>query len=272
MKKGFVVLAAVPAFMQAAFAQPAVGQAPAAAPAAPTTPMTIISQSSEYRFQLDFHVNDTALAAMLPAGWVSNAATQGPAKDANIRLIFIDAGNIVGPDNRLLGKGKDLLVYIAAPVKQADGSASGQMILGGISQYNPDAAFGVMEKASDAKVTRTAASAGGVTLMVEDWDLAAAGGAHAALHVQYTGAPANKAGGAVNFYNPADPAKLQIFKTEQATDITRNVTTNPADRVMEFSYKASGGKFAALFDGTEKALSWDSQPVYSRIVGVPAKP
>jgi len=45
---------------------------------------------------------------MLPAGWVSNAAAQGAAKDANIRLIFIDASNIVGPDNRVLGKGKDL--------------------------------------------------------------------------------------------------------------------------------------------------------------------
>jgi hypothetical protein len=245
---------------------------PAATAGAPVAPMTVLSQSSEYRFQLDFHVNDAALAKMLPAGWVSNAATQDAAKDANVRLIFIDAGNIVGPDNKVLGKGRDLLVYIAAPVKQSDGPGNGQMILGGLSQNNPDAAFGVMDKASDAKVTRTAANANGISLVVEDWDLAGANGAHASLHIEYNSGPANKGGGAANFYNPADPKTYQIFKTEQATDVTRNVTTTPPDRVHGFSYKVGGGKFAALFDGTEKPLSWDSQPVYSRTVGVPAKP
>jgi hypothetical protein len=266
MKTRFAALVIVPVLTPlAATAQPA------ATPPATPAPMTILSQSSEYRFQLDFHVNDAALAKMLPTGWVSNAATQGAAKDANIRLIFIDATNIVGPDNRVLGKGKDVLVYIAAPVKQADGAGTGQMILGGISLNNPDMAFGVMDKASDAKVARTASTANDMTLVSEDWDIAAASGAHAMLHVQYLSGPANKGGGAVNFYNPADPSQLQIFRSEQATDITRNATTNPPDRVQEFSYKASGGKFAALFDGTEKPLSWDSQPVYTRVVGVPAK-
>jgi len=49
------------------------------------------------------------------------------------------------------------------------------------------------------------------------------------------------------------------------TDITRNVTTNPPDRVLEFSYKAGGGKFSPLLDGS-RPLSWDSQPVYNRII------
>ncbi|HWY60437.1 MAG TPA: hypothetical protein VNW15_00910 [Rhizomicrobium sp.] len=238
-------------------------------PAAPPPPINVLAQSSEYRFQLDFHVNDAALAKMLPAGWISGAATQGPAKDANMRLIFIDAGNIVGPDNKPLGKGTDLMAILAAPVKQSEGGAVGQMILGGLTQNDPQAAFGVLSQASGAKVTRTIATANGATMVTEDWDLSGAGGAHAALHVKYTRLPANKGAGSANFYNPADPKAVQIFRTEQVTDITRNATTNPPDRVAEFTYKASGGKFAALFDGSEKALSWDSQPVYSRIVGTP---
>ena len=52
---------------------------------------------------------------------------------------------------------------------------------------------------------------------------------------------------------------------------TRNVTANPADRVREFSYKVTGGKFAALFDGTEKPLARNYQPIYSRTVA-PIKP
>jgi hypothetical protein len=246
-------------------ASAALAQTPAAPP-----PIAVLAQSSEYRFQLDFHVNDAALAKMLPAGWVSNAATQGAAKDANIRLIFIDEGNITGPDNKPLGKGSDLMVIMAAPVKSADG-AVGQMILGGITENDTGAAFGVMDKASDAKVVRNLATANGTTLVTEDWTLSA-GAAHAALHVKYARLPANHGTGSTNFYNPADPKSFQIFRTDQVTDITRNATTNPPDRVMEFSYKAGGGKFAALFDGTEKPLSWDSQPVYNRITGTQAAP
>jgi hypothetical protein len=247
-------------------ASAAFGQAPP-----PPPPINVLAQSSEYRFQLDFHVNDAALAKMLPAGWVSNAATQGAAKDANMRLIFIDAGNIVGPDNKPLGKGTDLMAILAAPVKQTDGGAVGQMILGGLDQNDPSAAFGVLSPASSAKVTRSIATANGATIVTEDWDLVGAGGARAALHVKYTRLPANKGAGSANFYNPADPKAVQIFRTEQITDITRNATTNPPDRVAEFTYKASGGKFAPLFDGSEKPLSWDSQPVYNRIVGTPVQ-
>jgi hypothetical protein len=236
---------------------------------APATPAgNVLQQSSEYRFQLDLHVNDAVLAKMLPAGWDSNAATAGAAKDANLRLIFVDEQNIVGPDNKVLGKGSNRIAMLAAPVKH--GSDTGQMILGGISEDPavPDG-FGVYLKASSAKMTRTASDANGTVTATEDWDLTAVGGEHFTLHLKYTRGPANKGGGEAKFYNPADPSQIQLAKTEQATDITRNVTTNPPDRVLEFSLKAGGGKYAALFDGSEKPLSWDSQPAYSRIVSTP---
>ena len=67
----------------------------------------------EARFQLDFHVPDAALAAMLPAGFMPNVATQGPAKDANIRVIFVDAMTVNGPDGKPVGKGSRRFVYLA---------------------------------------------------------------------------------------------------------------------------------------------------------------
>ena len=238
-------------------------QAPAPPPPIPTG--AVIAQSSEYRFQLDLHVNDAALAKLLPAGWVSNAATQGAAKDANIRLILIDAQNIVGPDNRVLGKDANRIVQLAAPVKSSDGANTGQMILGGISEDAsvPDG-FGVYLTASSVKVSRAVSSTSGVVTCTDDWDFQAAGGEHFTLHLKYTRAPANKGGGATKFFNPANPGQYQVATTQQTTDITRNVTTNPPDRVLEFSLKAGGGKYAGLFDGSEKPLSWDSQPTYFR--------
>src|ERR1035441_428337 len=77
----------------------------------------MVESSSEVRFQLDLHVPDAALAAFLPAGWTPNVATQGPAKDANLRAVFIDRITINGTDGKPLGKtGTNRLVYLAAPV------------------------------------------------------------------------------------------------------------------------------------------------------------
>ena len=236
---------------------------------------TVVEQAAEHRFQLDFRVPDAALQKMLPAGWETVIATQGPAKDANLRMIFIDRLAIVGADGKPSGKGNSRLVYLAIPVKQtaggANGQAIGQMIVHGLVENAADApgAFGVYQHATTMKMSRATATVGGVATGVEDWRLAAASGEFMQVHVEYERAGAVKGGAEVKFFNPSDPTKYQLFKTEQAIDIMRNVTTNPADRVKAFSYKAGGGRIAALFDGTEKVVSWDVFPWYVRTVSVP---
>ena len=60
------------------------------------------------------------------------------------------------------------------------------------------------------------------------------------------------------FYSAKNPSFYQISRQEQVLDILRNVTTMPPDRVREFSFKGSGGSYAALFDGTKRVLSWDN--------------
>src|SRR3954469_13925023 len=83
------------------------------APAGPAQAETFIEHSAEAQMQLDFHVPDAALAAMLPAGWEPNVAAAGPAQDANLRMIFIDRVDITGPDGKPLGRGSNQLVYLA---------------------------------------------------------------------------------------------------------------------------------------------------------------
>ena len=230
---------------------------------------TILEQNVEQRFQLDFHVPDAALKKMLPEGWEPVVATAGNAKDANLRMIFIDRVAVLGPDAK--PRGSTQMVYLAIPVKQTAGSAAGQMIIAGLTKDAADApgAFGVYQPASTAKMARSLTASGAAVLVDEDWDFAAASGEHMQVHVKYERAPAAKGGGEVKFFNPSDPRKYQTFETEQGIDITRNATTNPPDRVKEFSYKAGGGRIAALFDGTEKVLSWDSFPWYNRTVLAP---
>src|SRR5271163_212110 len=64
---------------------------------------TMVEYSAETRFQLDLHVSDAVLMTLLPAGWTANVATQGPAKDCNLRAVFIDRQTINGPDGKPVG-------------------------------------------------------------------------------------------------------------------------------------------------------------------------
>ena len=97
---------------------------------------TFVEQNAEFRMQLDFVVPDAALRKFLPAGWEPNIATQGPAKDCNLRLIFIDRVDITGADGAPVGSSR--LVYLAVPVKQTSGSENGQMIIAGLTSDPKD--------------------------------------------------------------------------------------------------------------------------------------
>jgi hypothetical protein len=232
---------------------------------------TLQENSSETRFQLDLKVPDAALAAYLPKGWTPNVAAQGAAKDCNLRAVFIDRVTINGPDGKPVGKGSNRLVYLVAPVKDPTG-ANVQLVIGGLTEDPSDAPgpFGNYLPAT-THITRLLMEQMGLTTVVhQDWTFAAATGEHLELHIVFTPGVANRANPAeVKFYSAKNPSFFQISKQEQVLDILRNVTTNPPDRVMEFSFKGSGGSFAKLFDGTEKVLSWDNILWINRSVSLP---
>src|ERR1700722_12888142 len=167
---------------------------------------TLAENSAEFRFQLDFHVNDAALQKLLPAGWETVIATQGPAKDANLRVIFIDRVDVTNPDGT--PKTTDQLVYVAIPVKQTGTSNAGQMILGGLVSDAKEApgAFGNYVAAS-TKASRAFSTANGSTQGEENWEFIAPNGERFETHVKYERGPARKnPTQEVKFFNPANPS------------------------------------------------------------------
>ena len=68
----------------------------------------------------------------------SNIAIRGAAKDANLRVIFIDRVTINLPDGKPVGKtGSNRLVYLVAPVKNPAG-ANVQLVVGGLTDDPAD--------------------------------------------------------------------------------------------------------------------------------------
>ena len=232
---------------------------------------TPVESSFETHLQLDLHVPDAALAPFLPAGWTFNIAAQGPAKDANLRVVFIDRFAMHGPDGKPAGNaGSNRLVYMIAPVKDPAGAAV-QLVIGGLTEDPADAPgpFGNYLQATTHTMARSISSGDGPTLESRDWVFAAATGERLEMHIKFERGVGNRSSVAdIKFYSAKNPSFYQISRREQALDILRNLTTNPRDRVKEFSFKAGGGSYAKLFDGTEKLLSWDDILV-SRTVLVP---
>ncbi|MSO57372.1 MAG: hypothetical protein EXQ55_10720 [Acidobacteria bacterium] len=215
---------------------------------------TPVESSSEARFQLDLHVPDSALATLLPAGWTLNVAAQGPAKDANLRAVFIDRVSINGPDGKPVGKGSNRLVYLVAPVKDPAGAAV-QLVIGGLTEDPADAPepFGVYLPATTHTMQRSTTSGAGPILESQDWAFATATGERLEMHIKYERGVGNRGNPSdTKFYSAKNPSFYQISRQEQVLDILRNVTTTPPDRVREFSFRGSGGRYAKLFEGAQK--------------------
>jgi hypothetical protein len=234
----------------------------------PAAAQTLVEQSAEARMQLDFHVPDAALKAMLPAGFEPNIAATGAAKDANLRMIFIDRIAVTAPDGAPVGSSQ--MVYLAIPVKQAATNTIAQMLIFGLTGEPKEAPgpFGVYLPATTHHMERsTTADAQAQT--TENWAFTAASGEHMELHLKYDRGIGRKASNETKFFSSVNPSFYQIFKVDQNLDIMRNATITVPDKVKEFQYKASGGKIGALFDGSERVLSIDCLAWYNRAIYVP---
>jgi hypothetical protein len=235
---------------------------------------TVLETSNEVRFQFDFKVPDAALAAVLPQGFTPDIATSGPAKDCNLRVVFIDRVTINNPDSTPKGKGTNQLVYLVAPVKSPSGEKV-QLVIGGLTADPSDAPgpFGNYIHATTHTVkrsTETPPSGDGPMIESQDWNFAAPSGEHFVLHITYERGIMNKRNlQDRKYYSAKNPSYYQISREEQVLDILRNVPTNPPDRVKQFSLELGGGSYAKLFDGSQQVLSWDNILWINRAVVLP---
>jgi hypothetical protein len=221
---------------------------------------TLVESSLEARFQLDFAVPAEALQRMIPAGFTVNIATQGAAKDCNLRVIFIERLTINDAEGRPVGDGSNNLVYLTVPVTDPSGQGA-QLVIGGITQDPADAPgpFGVYKAATTSTLHRmTMTGPAGVT-ETQEWSFRAATGEHLEMRIVFERGVANRGQPReTRFYSAANPSTSEMSRQQQVLDILRNVTTNPRDRVRSFSFSGGGGSYAPLFDGTERVLSWDN--------------
>jgi len=109
-----------------------------------------------------------------------------------------------------------------------------------------------------------------VVLDTQDWVFAADSGQRVEMHIVFERGVGNKRDPReIRYYSAENPEFCQLSRQDQVLEVLRNVTTAPPDRVREFSFIAAGGRFAALFDGTHRVLSWDNIAWINRAVLLP---
>jgi hypothetical protein len=236
----------------------------------PAQAETLLEHSAETRMQLDFVVSDAALKRFLPAGWETDVATSGGAKDCNLRMIFVDRSDITGPDGA--PKGTSQLVYLEVPVKKPGANLAGRMVMGGLTAEAKDApgAFGVYKPATSHRMEHSTGGAAGQPIQTsENWEFAGSNGERMELHLKYERRVARRGVGEIKLFSAADPSFYQIVKLAQGLDPMRNATVPSRDTVSEFQYRGTGGILGTLFDGSERVVSIDSIHWNDRAIYLP---
>jgi hypothetical protein len=243
----------------------------ACGPTSAANAQTLLVHSAEVRMQLDLVAPSQALKALLPEGWEPAVVTAGPAKDCNVRMIFVDQVDITSPDG--VPVGTEQTVYLASPIKKSGSNEmAGQMVIDGITANSKNAPgqFNVYQAAISYRVDRsTHAAGGGLIENEETWLFTGANGEHMELHLIYDRGVARKVSAETKFFSATNPNSYQTWKIDQGLYIMRNATVSVKDRVKQFEVKASGGKVGKLFDGSERVVSVDALHWYNRGVYQP---
>jgi hypothetical protein len=220
------------------------------------------------RVGLTFKVADAVVQKFLPAGFELNSPTAGPTKGYNFGMTFIDYLMAQDPEGKALPPRPTVVMNMPAK-KTATGEAVGIVFGGFIAQAGVPGPYFVNGPAKINVERRSHAEPDGKSTIEENWEIMADDGSALALQLQFVrGVPAR---GKVEakLHSAAKPDFYRIYKFEQAADVVRSAATG-VDRASKFSIKATGPRFAPLFDGSEQLISITSVPYYSRSIYVPA--
>src|SRR5262245_46629675 len=86
---------------------------------------------AEQRTYLFLSVKTDAAQAFLPQGWTLNPAAMGPAKDANLVLVWIDRKLALTPDGKPLQSGTNRLLVLLVPARNSQTGEAANMVVGG---------------------------------------------------------------------------------------------------------------------------------------------
>ena len=195
----------------------------------------------------------------------------GPAKDANLRAVFIDRVTINATGWKPLGKRIEPSGLPRRSGEEPDGcgrpDGDRRTDRGSGGRAGTVRRLPAGHHAHDAALV---SSGTGPILDSQDWVFAAATGERLEMHIKAERGVANRTNPTeVLFYSAKNPGFYQISRQEQVLDILRNTTTNPPDRGEGVLVQGIGRELRQAVRRHRKVLSWDNILWINRSVSLP---
>ena len=228
----------------------------------------IVGTYGEARTTLAFKMPNATAQKLLPEGWLLSPHKDGPAKDANLIVTFMDWLVVQDQDGKPAPTYRN--VGLTVPAKQTGTEATVSMVIAGLSSpggYAPGP-YGnfVAATASLAKTSRV--DPDGHARAEEAWEFEGESGDSIRLQLQFVRGIADKVSVKSKVHSAVKPEFYRIYRTEQAVDVVRSVPRG-TDRIQKYAFKGSGPRLSPLFDGSEQLINVTSLPWVSRRVIVP---
>ncbi|MFM0619742.1 hypothetical protein PQR37_37420 [Paraburkholderia nemoris] len=224
----------------------------------------LVGSNVDVRTILNFKVSPTAVQNLLPPGWELNSPTSGPSEGANLQVTFVDQQEAENPTGSQLPPVR--YVLFAVPVKRPGSEVSGLMLFAGLSPGGAGP-YGTNLKATE-HVERKIQYEQSASTVVESWEFQSEDGAAVSFQAQFERGTILRNRSETRTYSQVKSGFFRIYRYEQGVDVVR-AAGDSTDRLQGLTFKAIGGKFGPLFDGSERLVSVVSVPWYSREIYLP---
>ncbi|NNU67788.1 MULTISPECIES: hypothetical protein [Rhizobium] len=249
------------ALVLAALAAPIMSMLPM--PTAAEAAETFSGSNTDIRTILAYKASDAALRKFVPEGWELSTFKEGPSAGANLQVEFVDQLFAVGADGKVGAPYR--YVLFGFPIHHKGSDQDVLMLFDGLSRGGAGP-YGIAEQATD-NVYRSVQYSSAPTMVKEAWTFEG-GGEMVSLETEFERGPLNAEKAESHVYSQLKPSFSRIYRYNEAADVVQ-AAGSKSDRLHSYTFKATGGKLATVFDGSESLISVTSLPAYSRDIFVP---
>lgn len=231
---------------------------------------TMVQSNVDSRVIVALQVSTPALQKWLPNGWLINTATQGPFKDSNLFVIFMDRPYAVDASGKPSSKGNERVVVLVVPIVNPKSDKPTYMVIGGYSA-NSDEIPGPYKNFKKASVRRVQAFEGNDMdpgMGDDAWTVQIGPAGTIELRFKHKRSTQARSKLEQFVYSSVDPGFFRIYRVDQTTDLIKSVPVK-VDRLQSYQFSVKVPELQDMFDGSEKLVALVAQPLYVRQVFLP---
>jgi hypothetical protein len=228
---------------------------------------TPVERYVEIRTVLGFRIAPEVAQSLLPSGW-EPAPLGGANQGVNLVINLSERVLRETTDGKPIDGGRSRSVIFVVPAKETAGAGRGStvvLVLAPPPESTPGA-YGTAVR-SQVEMTRSRHISATVDLGSESWSAVTEDGSKLEVALQYARSTPIRQVTTSNVYSGVNGGSYRIYRTNQGVDFMRGVGL--IDRVESISFRATGGRFAHIFDGREQLISVSAVPWHIRDVSLP---